>query len=100
MVGNGALSHKIDLLIFWEILYLEGHQNRTTGSRVTAILLNGWILPIGEASAGEGIQSTGLHNGYKGLQGASLKIIDTGIFYHKKHFLTKKMLAALNDVDV
>ena len=50
MVGNGALSHKIDYItIFWEILNLEGHQNCITGSRVTAILLNGWIFPIGQS---------------------------------------------------
>ena len=43
MVGNGALSHKIDYnSIFEEIL------NHTTGSRVTAILLNAWIFPIGQ----------------------------------------------------
>ena len=54
MVRNGAFSHKIDYItIFLEILYLEGHQNCITGSRVTAILLNGWIFTIeqsGEAS--------------------------------------------------
>ena len=33
------------------ILYIKGHPNSITGSRVAAILLNGWILPIGEASA-------------------------------------------------
>ena len=48
MVKDGAFSHKIDYVtIFLEILNLEGHPNRITGSRVTAILLNGWILPIG-----------------------------------------------------
>ena len=48
MVEDGAFSHKIDYVtIFLEILNLEGHQNHVTGSRVTAILLNGWILPIG-----------------------------------------------------
>ena len=46
-VGDGASSHKLDHVSkFEEILNLEGHQNRT-GSRVTAILLNGWILPTG-----------------------------------------------------
>ena len=50
MVGNGALSHKIDYItIFLETLNLEGHQNCITGSRVTAILLNGWIFPIGQS---------------------------------------------------
>ena len=34
----------------------EGHQNPISGSKVTAILLKGWIWPIGEASAGEGLR--------------------------------------------
>ena len=37
--------------IFSEILNLEGHQNRCIGSKVTAILLNGWILPNAGASS-------------------------------------------------
>ena len=45
---------------FLETLNLEGHQNCITGSRVTAILLNGWILPIGGALSVEGLRSTGL----------------------------------------
>ena len=50
MVENGALSHKIDYFtIFEEILNLEGHQNRTTGSRVTAILLNALIFSMGQS---------------------------------------------------
>ena len=36
-----------------------GAFRRITGSRVTAILPNGWILPIGEASAVEGLLSMG-----------------------------------------
>ena len=41
MVGNGSFSPKMDYItIFSEILNLEGHQNKITGSRVTAILLN------------------------------------------------------------
>ena len=46
MVEDGDFSHKID--IFYEILDLEGHPNHVTGSKVTTILLNGCILPIGE----------------------------------------------------
>ena len=38
----------------------EGHQNPIIGSKVTAILLKGWILAIDGASAVEGLQSTGL----------------------------------------
>ena len=53
MVGNGALSHKIDYItIFEEIQNLQGHQNCTTSSRVKAILLNGWILPVGGVASG------------------------------------------------
>ena len=61
MVEDGAFSHKIDYVtIYKKILNLEGHTNRTTGSRVTAFLLNGWILPIVGASAVEGLRSTEL----------------------------------------
>ena len=57
MVGDGAFSHKIDYVtIFKEILNLEGHLNRITGSKVTVILLNGWILPIGGASSVKGLR--------------------------------------------
>ena len=35
------------------------HYNGITGVRVMAILLNGWSLPIGGASAVEGLLSTG-----------------------------------------
>ena len=48
MVGDGAFSK----LCYKEILNLEGHPNCIAGSKVVAILLNGWILPIGEASSG------------------------------------------------
>ena len=52
MVEDGAFRHKIDCVtIFKEIRNLEGHPNCITGSKVTAILLNGWILPIGGVSA-------------------------------------------------
>ena len=52
MVEDGAFSHKIDsVTIFLKILNLEGHPNCITGSGVTAILLKGWILSIGGASA-------------------------------------------------
>ena len=52
MVEDGAFSHKIGCVtIFRENLNLKGHPNHMTGSKVTAIFLNGWILPIGGASA-------------------------------------------------
>ena len=51
--ADGAFSHKIGYItIFKEIVNPEGHLNRITGSKVTAILLNGWVLPIGGASSG------------------------------------------------
>ena len=61
MVEDGAFIREIDYVTFLEeILNHKGHPNGITGSRFTAILLNGWILPIGGASAVEGLQSTGL----------------------------------------
>ena len=42
MVGDGAFSHQRDYVKnILEIINLEGHQNRITGSKVMAILLNG-----------------------------------------------------------
>ena len=38
---------------------MKGHLNRITGSRVTAIFLEVWILPFGGAPAVEGLLSTG-----------------------------------------
>ena len=53
MVGDTDSSHKVGYVRkFKEILNLEEHQNCTTGSRVTVILLNGWILPISEVALG------------------------------------------------
>ena len=47
---------KIDyVIVIKNFLNPEGHQNPITGSKVTAILLKGRILPIGGASAGEGL---------------------------------------------
>ena len=52
-VADGVFSHKIDYVtINKEFLNPEGHLNRITGSKVMAILLNGWILPFGGASSG------------------------------------------------
>ena len=54
-------SYKIDYVILIKTcLNPKGHQNPISGSKVSAILLKGWILPIGGASAVEGLQSTGL----------------------------------------
>ena len=53
MVDYDASSHKIGYVTsFQKILNLEGHLNRITGSKVTAILLNGLILPVGGVASG------------------------------------------------
>ena len=57
MVEYGAFTHKIDYVtIFKEIINLEGHPNCITGSKVTVILLNGWLFLIGGASALKGLR--------------------------------------------
>ena len=72
-----SLACVLSLAIFWVLLQSwelclchviliktflnpEGHQNRISGSKVTAILVKGWILPIGGASSVDGLRSTGL----------------------------------------
>ena len=71
-IRDNSSSYKIDyVIVIGSFLNPKGHQNRINGSKVTAILLKGWILPIGGASAVESLRSTGLprlvlHN-YKNL---------------------------------
>ena len=49
-------SYKIDyIIVIKNFLNPKGHQNPISGSNVTAILLKGWILPIGGASARQGL---------------------------------------------
>ena len=36
----------------WDILNLKGYPNCMTGSKLRAILLDGWILPPGGAASG------------------------------------------------
>ena len=53
ILGDGIFSHKIDYVrIFKGILNLKGHPNHNTGSKVTVIFLNEWILPFGGALLG------------------------------------------------
>ena len=59
MVRDSSFSYKIDYVIVIKT-FLNQHQHLINGSKVTAILLKGWILPVGGASAVEGLQSTGL----------------------------------------
>ena len=51
----------------------ERHQNLISGSKVTAILMKGWILPVCGASSEEGLR-------LQPLQHACLKI--SSKFYH------------------
>ena len=51
-VKDNSSSYKIDyVLVIKTFPNPEWHQNFISGSKVTAILLKGWILPIGGASA-------------------------------------------------
>ena len=45
------------VIVIKNFLNSEGHQNPINGSKVTAVLLKGWILPIGGALAVEGLRS-------------------------------------------
>ena len=52
-LGGGPVKRTtLYIDIYSEILYPEGHQNRCISSKVTAILLNKYILPTGGASSG------------------------------------------------
>ena len=52
-VRDSSSSYKIDyVIVIKTFLNPEGHQNPISGSKVTAILVKGWILPIGGASSG------------------------------------------------
>ena len=56
-VRDSTSSYKLDyVLVIKNILNPEGHQNWISGSKVTAILLKGRILPFGGASSGEGLR--------------------------------------------
>ena len=57
MVVDRCSRYKIDyVIVIKNFPNPEGHQNPISGSKLTAILLKGWILPIGEASLGEGLR--------------------------------------------
>ena len=56
-VTDGCSSFKIDyVIVINDFLNPEGHQNPISGSKVTTILLMGWILPIGGALAEDGLR--------------------------------------------
>ena len=55
-VRDSSFGYKIDYaIVIKTFLNPEEHQNRITGSKVTAILLKGWILPIIGASSEQGL---------------------------------------------
>ena len=59
-----CFESKIDYIeFFYEILNLEGHKNRITGSRITAILLNWWIFLLDKVVklVGEGCVMNGAY---------------------------------------
>ena len=65
MVEDGAFSRKIDYgTIFKEIINLEGYPNHITGSKVTAILLTGWIFAYWWSFSGEGSASAACAAGF------------------------------------
>ena len=52
-VRDNSSSYKIDyVIVIKKFLNLKGHQNFITGSKVTVILVNGWILPVGGDTSG------------------------------------------------
>ena len=52
-VRDSTSSYKIDYVIMIKnFLNPEGHQNPFSGSKLTAILLKGWIWPIGGVASG------------------------------------------------
>ena len=67
MVEDGAFRHKIDYVtMFKEILNLRGHLNCITSSKVMAILLNRWILPIGGVASVLGLRLQPVQVTYEG----------------------------------
>ena len=55
IVKDGAYSHETDYVTFLAVSKSQRHPNRIIGSKFTAILLNGWILPIGGVALGRGL---------------------------------------------
>ena len=59
-VRDSSSSHRIDyVIVIKTFLNPKDHPNPINGSKVTAILLKGWILPVGGASAVKGLRLTG-----------------------------------------
>ena len=57
MGRDRSSSYKIDyVIVIKNFLNSEGHQNPISGLKVKAILLKGWIMPIGGALVWEGLR--------------------------------------------
>ena len=62
---DNSSSYNIDyVIVIKNFQNSKGHQNPISGSKVTGILLKGWILPIGEASVGEGLRLQPVQQAY------------------------------------
>ena len=86
-VRDCSSSYKIEyVIVIKTFLNPEGYQNRISGLKVTVILLKGWILPIGEYSAVEGLRSTGLP-----------RLVFFSITIHLSYFVWNSMRAACCD---
>ena len=93
-VRDSTSSYKIDhVIVIRNFLNPEGQQNPISGSKVTAILLKGWILPICGASAGECLRLQPAQqacfliiyesNGYRSVWLLHNKIIwSSGVLHH------------------
>ena len=72
-------------MVIKSFLNPEGHQNCISGSKITVILLKGWILPLGGASAGEGLPLQPEQQAcFKGLKDCFLKLNflhDMAVYY-------------------
>ena len=52
-IKDSSSDYKIDyVIVIMNFLNPEGHQNPISGSKLTAILLKGWILTFGGVSLG------------------------------------------------
>ena len=58
------------VIVIKNFLNPKEHQNPINGSKVTAILLKGWIFPIGGASAGEGLHLQPVQQAFFPVAGA------------------------------
>ena len=57
MVGDSFSSYKIDYVTkIWDILHLKGQKNCITSSKVMAVYLKEWILPVSGVALIKGLR--------------------------------------------